>query len=152
MRHRQSFWQIIAIIIIQGIALIFLGQLLPGLVIESILPAIGIAIIYLFSQILYWRLFIQFFSRLPAWPFPLISTVVTVSLLICLGNQIPGIAIIDFRTGMWIISVLAAVTVVVESYMSLDIDQGFDRYISKRLISKRGKPKKPMSQGFCLLN
>ena len=141
MGHRQSIWQIIAIIIIQGITLVILGLLLPGLVIESILPAIGIAIIYLFSQALYWRLFIQFFSRFPAWLFPLISTVVTVSLLIYLGNQIPGIAIIDFRTGLWIISVLAAVTVVVESYISLDTDQVFDRYISKKLISMRGQPK-----------
>lgn len=139
-RHRQEIRQILTIIIIQGVTLVILGLLLPGLVIESILPAIGIAAIYLITQGLYWRLFILFFSRLPGWLFPLLSTVVTVSLLLFLGNQIPGILILDVITGLWIVFILTAVTVVVESYMSLDIDQAFDRYISRRVIQKRGQP------------
>lgn len=121
--------------------MVLLGLLLPSLVIESILSAIGIAIIFLLSQSLYWQLFILFFSHLPGWLFPTISTIITVSVLTYLGNQIPGILIVDFQAGLWIVFTLTAVTVVVESYMALDIDQAFDRFISRRVISKRGQPK-----------
>jgi hypothetical protein len=120
--------------------MVLLGLLLPGLVIGSVLPVIGIAIIFLLSQSLYWRLFILFLSHLPGWLFPTISTVLTVSMLTYLGNQIPGIIIVDFQAGLWIVFTLTAVTVLVESYMALDIDQAFDRFISRRVISKRGQP------------
>ena len=140
MKYRQPVQQILIIIIIQSITIVLLGLLLPGLVIESMLPAIGIVIIFLLSQSLYWRMFILFFSHLPGWLFPLISTFFTVSVLTYLGNQISGILIVDFQAGLWIVFTLTAVTVVVESYMSLDIDLAFDRFISKRVISKRGQP------------
>jgi len=132
--------QYIAIIIIQSLTIAILGLLLPGLEINSIPTAFGIALIYLISQILYWWLFINFFSHLPGWLFPLISTVVTVSLLIFISNQLPGILITNFQTGLWIVFILTAISVFIESYMSLDIDRAFDQYISRRLILKRGKP------------
>jgi hypothetical protein len=100
MNYRQPVQQILIIIIIQSITIVLLGLLIPGLVIESMLPAIGIVIIFLLSQSLYWRLFILFFSHLPGWLFPLISTFVTVSVLTYLGNQIPGILIVDFQRRM----------------------------------------------------
>lgn len=140
MKYGQQIRQILSILIIQSLTMVVLGLLLPGLVIESMLPAIGIAIIFLLSQSLYWWLFILFFSHLPGWLFPLISTLVTVSVLTYLGNQIPGILIVDFQSGLWIVFTLTAVAVVVESYMSLDIDQAFDRFISRRVILKRGRP------------
>lgn len=61
MKYRQPVQQILIIIIIQSITIVLLGLLLPGLVIESMLPAIGIVIIFLLSQSLYWRLFILLF-------------------------------------------------------------------------------------------
>jgi hypothetical protein len=140
MLYRQHIRQTLILITIQSITLVILGLLLPGLKIESILPAIGITIIYLLTQTLYWYLFISFFSRLPAWLFPLVSTVVTTSMLLYLSNYMLGFLMIDFSTAMLIIFILTAVTVVVESYMSWDIEQAFDRYISKRLIAKRGHP------------
>lgn len=148
MKKRQLLRQTILIIFVQTVTLIALSKLLPGLVIESILPVFAIAVIHILSQSLYWYLFILFFSRLPAWLFPTISTVVTVSLLIYLANQIPGIEILDFKTGLWIVFILTAVTVALESYLSLDVDQAFDRYISKRIIAKRGQPQKTEVPGI----
>ena len=140
MKYGQQIRQILTIIIIQSATLMLLGLWVPGVEIQSILPALGIALIYCISQVAYWRLFILFFSHLPSWLFPMISTFVTVSLLVYLSNQLPNILIIDFQAGMWIVFSLTAVSVVVESYLSLDIDQAFDHYISRRVIQKRGQP------------
>jgi putative membrane protein len=151
MSIRQSIRHSIIIVLALGITLTLLGLWMPGLQIQSLSSVIGFMIAFIISQVTYWWLFINFFSYLPAWLYPLFSFVLTVGGLIFLGNLVPGILIVDFSTGFWITMILTAVSVILAGYLSLDIDQQFDKQITRKLVSKHGNPEKTDKPGILFL-
>lgn len=62
---RARIIQIISILVIQGLVLIALQALLPGLRITSFWSALGAALGYSIAQAVFWYVFIEFLSLLP---------------------------------------------------------------------------------------
>lgn len=150
MRFRDHIRQYITIIVVQIIALLILGRL-PGLQIQSFSEIIGITLVYLIAQVIYWWSFINFFSYLPAWLYPLVTFLLSGGILMLLGNLVPGILIADFRTSFWIIMILTSMNATLAGILSLDIDQQFNKVITQRLVTLHEKPAKTDVPGFLFL-
>ena len=142
--------QYITIVAVQAITLLVLSRL-EGLQIESLYGTIGIAIAYLLANVIYWWSFINFFSYLPVWLYPLITFVVSGILMMALGNLMPGIVITDVGASLRVIVVLSGVSAILSGVLSLKIDQQFDRWITRRLVARHEKPIKTEVPGFLFL-
>jgi putative membrane protein len=147
---RDHIRQYITVIIVQIITLLVLGNL-KGLQIQSIFSVLGITLAYLLAQMIYWWSFINFFSYLPAWLYPLITFILSGSIMMFLGNLIPGIIISDIKTSLRVVMILTGMSGILAGIMSLDIDQQFDRFVTKKLVAKHEKPEQTEVPGFLFL-
>lgn len=142
--------QYLTIVIVQVLTLLALSRI-EGLQIQSLYAAIGISIAYLLMNIIYWWSFINFFSYLPTWLYPLVTFVVSGILMRMLGNLMPGIVIMDVKTSLRIIIVLSGVSGILSNILSWKIDWQYDRWITRRLIAKHEKPIQTDVPGFLFL-
>lgn len=124
---------------------------MPGLQVESLGWAIVFMMGFIALQVIYWWLFIHFFSYLPALLYPVFSMALAVGGLVLFGNWISGLVIADFWTGFWITMVLTASSVILSGILSLDLDRRFDRQVTRRLIRKHGKPVNTDEPGILFL-
>lgn len=147
MTTKDHFRQYAAIIITQLLALFSLGQL-KGLKIQSLSEVLGMTLAYLLVHVIYWWSFINFFSYLPAWLYPLVTFVLSGGCMMLLGNLVPGIIIADFGTSLQIIMVLTGVSVILSGILSLNLEQQFDKIITRKLVSRHDKSVKTSEPGF----
>ncbi|MEN6409423.1 MAG: alkaline phosphatase family protein [Anaerolineaceae bacterium] len=139
------------ITIVNVITLLLLTVFMKDFQIQSIEGAIGVALVYVFAQVIYWWLFIDFFSRFPVWLYPLITFLLAGGILLILGNLLSGIWIMGMNTAIWIIMILTSVNTILGSLLSLDIDSIIDRHITQKFIHRVGKVTETSVPGFLFL-
>jgi hypothetical protein len=120
----------------------FQANSLGSLVVATI--ALGIA------QSAFWWVFINIFARLPSWLYPVLTFALNGVLVRVIGNLVPGITI-DAGTGIWIAIWLTVVDAIIGELLSLDEDARFDRNVTRRMVSRRGKPVQTEVPGFLFL-
>lgn len=151
MRFKKDFRQYLAILLVQIIALFLLDQWMDGLRVQSIGAALGVAAAYVAALILYWWLFLHFFSWLPVWIFPLISFALADVIFLLLEQVVPGILTVDLKTAVLTSILLTTVNAILGGFLSLDVDARFDEYIARKLVAKRSKPERTQEPGFLFL-
>ena len=147
MKIKEHIRQYITIIIVQALALFLLGQL-NGLQIQSLSAVTGMTLTYLLVQVIYWYSFVNFFSYLPAWLYPLVTFVLAGGGMMLLGNLVPGIIIADYHTSLQVIMLLTGVSAILAGILSLNIDMQFDKIISRKLVAMHEKPVDTNVPGF----
>jgi hypothetical protein len=95
--------------------------------------------------------FINFFAWLPSWLYPILTFILNGFLVMVIGNLVRGISIDSVATGIWIAIWLAVVDAILGELLSLDEDARFDRNVTRRLVSRRGKPVVTDVPGFLFL-
>lgn len=151
MTRRARLIQIITIVVFQAITLILLQLFLPGLDVDSLGSALVVAAILILAGSLYWWVFVTLFSWLPIWLFPVLTFVLSGLAVLLAGSFVPGITIKNLGTGIWIALALTAVNAILGGLLSLDLDDKFDRNVTRRLVTRRGKPIKSDVPGFLFL-
>lgn len=151
MTVKRQIRQYLAIIIGQALTLILLGFWMDGLQIHSVGGAIVIAVTFVIFQFVYWWLFVNFFSKLPVWLYPVTTFVLSGGIFMILGNLVPGIIITSFKTAIWVTMILSSVSAALGGFISLDIDFQFDKHVIHRLVQIHGNPIKTDAPGFLFL-
>jgi len=122
-----------------------------GFEIQSLPAALGIAAVFIASQVLYWWLFISFSSSLPVLLYPLLTLILAGGIFFLVGNLIPGVLIADVRTVFSMTCILTLVNAILGSLLSLDLDSQFDSNVTQKLVAKRGNPTRTDVPGFLFL-
>ena len=143
--------QLVIIAVVEVITLLILAARQPGLDIASPGAALAAAIVFAAAQVLFWWLFVRFFSWLPVWLYPIITFVLTGALIMVLGNLIGGVTIDGLATAIWISIVLTVVNAILAGLLSIGIDERFDRRVTMELVKRRGKQIKTDVPGFLFL-
>ena len=143
--------QIALVLIVDAIALVILGIIMSGLVIDSFLSAIGAAIALAVSQAVFWFIFIQFLSWLPVFLYPILTFVLSGFVIFVVINWIPGISVDSWRTGLWISIWMTVVNSILGGLLSLDEDTIIDRMVTRRIVKKMGKATQTDVPGFVYL-
>jgi putative membrane protein len=151
MSSRARIIQIITIVIVQAVTLLLLTAVLPGLSIDSFGSAVIVALVLIFSQSLYWWLFISFFSWLPVWLYPMLTFILSGIVIIIVGNFVEGVNIEGLSTGIWISLVMTGVNAILGVLLSLDMDQQFDRNVTRKMVARHENEVKTDVPGFVFL-
>lgn len=151
MKISKRILQYAIITIVNAVTLLLLTVFMKDFQIQSLEGAIGVALVYMLAQVIYWWLFIDFFSRLPVWLYPLITFLLAGGILLILGNLLPGIWIVGISTAIWITMILTSVSAVLGSLLSLDIDSIVDQRITQKFIRRVGKTTETSIPGFLFL-
>lgn len=151
MELRKQIIQI-AIIAFSGVVTLFLlAWWLPGLTVNSIGAALLMTGALILVQSVYWWVFINFFTWLPVWLYPIVSFVLTGFAVYYAGEFVPGITVDSAWTGLWISFWFTVVSAVVGAALSLDMDSKFDRNVTRKLVERRGKPIETDVPGYIFL-
>ena len=150
MQKKKQFIQYFSILIVQFVTLLLLSRV-RGLQIQSLTAAIGIAAVYLLALVIFWWLFINFFAYLPAWLYPLTTFILSGGLMMLLGNLIPGILITDIRTAINVIMILTGMSGILVGVLSFNIDQQYDKLVTRKMVARHEKPHKTDIPGFLFL-
>src|SRR5512147_518630 len=148
---RARVVQIISIFVIHAVTLFILARLLSGFQIDSLRSLVVFTIALAVAQSAFWWVFITFFSWLPVWLFPILTFFLNGLFVFLIGNLVRGITISTIGTGIWIILWLTAVDAVLSGLLSLDEDAQFDRNVTRRMVSRHGKPAHSEVPGFLYL-
>jgi hypothetical protein len=148
---RIRILQIAAVLVVDAITLIVLELFLSGLQIDSFLAAIAAAIAYAISQAVFWFIFIQFLTWLPAILYPILTFVLSGFVIFVVINALPGVSIDSWLTGLWISIWMTVVNSVVGGLFSLDEDTIIDRMVTQRIVKKLGKATHSDVPGFVFL-
>ena len=141
--------QFVSILVVQGIVLMLLQYVLPGLHVNSILAGTVAALGFSLAQGIFWVVFIQFFSWLPVLLYPVFTFLLTgVAVLVVFGGLIKGVEVNDLATALWITVTLSVVNAILGALFSLDEDASFDRNVTARMVKKQGKQIKSDQPGF----
>jgi putative membrane protein len=149
--NRQRIVQIVSFLVIQSITLFLLQKLFPGLIIDSIASAMGVAFAFSVIIIIFWLIFIQFFAYLPVILYPVLTFALSGAAILISGSLIPGIRIEGIGTGFWIIAVMTLVNSFLGFLLSIDEGTVFDKFVTARMVKKFGKPTKTDVPGFLFL-
>lgn len=148
---RRRIIQAGIILVVHAITLIILQVFLEGLQVSSFWSAIGAALAYTVAQAAFALLFIEFFAYLPVILYPILTFVLNGTAVLIAGNWIPGIAIANIGTSIWIIVVMTLVNSVLGIFLSIDEDAAFDRNVTGRMVKKFGKPVETDAPGFLFI-
>jgi hypothetical protein len=151
MKVCKKLLQYLTIIVVNAIVLIMMSFWMDGLKIQSILAAIGVYGAFITSQVIYWWVFINFFSFLPVWLYPTLTFVLAFGIFMILGNLIPGVLFASAEKCLLIACYLTLVNAILGSILSLDLESKFDSNVTRKLILRRGKPIKTNIPGFVYL-
>lgn len=108
--NRQRIVQIASFLILQSLILFVLQAFLPGLVINSIVSAVGVALTFSVITVIFWLIFIHFFAYLPVILYPVLTFALSGAAILISGNLVPGIRIEGIGTAILIIAVMTLVT------------------------------------------
>lgn len=148
---RARIIQFLSIVIVDAIVLFLTALVAPGFAINSFASAIGIVIAVSIIQAVVWWLFINFFAHLPAILFPILTFLLVGAAVTFFGNYIPGITINGIGPGIVIAVVITVVNAILGAILVLDEDASFDRNVTRKMVSKYGKPNKTDVPGFLFL-
>jgi uncharacterized membrane protein YvlD (DUF360 family) len=119
--------------------------------VDSLRSLVAITIALAIAQSAFWWVFINFFAWLPSWLYPILTFILNGFLVMVIGNLVRGVAIDSVATGIWIAIWLAIVDAILGELLSLDEDARFDRNVTRRMVSRRGKPAVTDVPGFLFL-
>jgi hypothetical protein len=145
---RARIFQLITVFLTHVVMLYILQRTLAGFHADSLGSLMVVAIVLGIGKSAFWWVFIQLFSWLPGWMFPILAFVLNGALVLFLGNRVQGISVDSVSTGIWITLWLTAADAVVSSILELDEDAQFDRSVTHRLVKRAGKPIKTDVPGF----
>ena len=145
----KRFLQIILIGVTHIIALILLERILPGFMYTRISALVIMTVGMALAQSGFWWLFVNFFSRLPYWLYPVVTTFLNGFFIFLLGRFLPGIVIQNISTSIFILAGLTAVNTITGSLFSLGEDSWFDRNVIRGLVKRTGKKCVPKFPVFC---
>jgi uncharacterized membrane protein YvlD (DUF360 family) len=148
---RRRIVQIIAVFIVHALTLFIVQRNLDGFQVDSLRALAALTIALAVSQSAFWWVFINFFSWLPSWLYPILTFALNGLLVLLIGNLIPGITINNVGTGILIALWLAVVDAILGELLSLDEDARFDRSVTRQMVSRLGKPTKTDVPGFLFL-
>ncbi len=148
---RARIIQILSVFIVHAITLFLVQRSLSGFQVDSLRSLLVLTIALAFTQAAFWWVFINFFSWLPSWLYPILTFVLNGALVLLVGNFIPGITIDKVSTGIVIALWLAVVDAVLGELLSLDNDARFDRSVTRQMVSRLGKPIHTDVHGFLFL-
>ena len=151
MSKRSRITQIIVLIDVQSLTLLLLTAVLPGLKIDSFGSALILALVFILAQSLYWWLFVSFFSWLPVWLYPLLTFILSGVVIVIAGNFVEVVIVEGLSTGIWISLTMTAVNAVLGGLLSLDMDEQFDRNVTRKMVAKRGVLVESDVPGFVFL-
>ena len=151
MTTRSRITQIIIIVVVQSVTLLLLTAVLPGLVIDSLGSALIVAMVFILAQSVYWWLFVTFFTWLPVWLYPLLTFVLSGVVILIVGNFVEGVIVEGLSTGIWISLTMTAVNAILGSLLSLDMDEQFDRNVTRKMVAKREPVVETDVPGFVFL-
>ncbi len=151
MKFRKRTIQFVSITLINAAVLYSIAVSSDELKIQSIGAAVGVAAVFITSQLLFWWLFADFFSYLPVLFYPLITLVMAGGIFMILGNLIPGVLIANVTTSIWITLILTLTNAILSSLFSLDMESKFDSNVTLKLVERRGKPIFTDTPGFIFL-
>ena len=151
MSRRKLIAQILIIAVVEVLALIILQALLPGLAITRVVSALALAGVFILSQIIMWWVFVTLFSWLPVILYPLLTFVLSGIAVVFFGDLIPGVSIANLGTGIWMTLGLTATNAILAGILSVDIDERFDRNVTRKLVLRRSKPTKTDVPGIIFL-
>jgi putative membrane protein len=137
---RGRIIQIVLVLIIQAITLMILPLIVSGFSYTTYRSLFVFAILISIAQSVFWWVFINLFSWLPVWLYPILTFVLNGGLIALVGNQIPGITIDGWVPGLWIALALTAVNAILGGLLSLDEDAQFDVNVTRAMVARRGKP------------
>jgi uncharacterized membrane protein YvlD (DUF360 family) len=148
---RKRLVQVVATFIIHALTLFVLQRLWTGFNISSLRGLLVVTLVLGFAQSAAWYVFINFFSWMPGWLFPIFTFFVNGLLIMILGSLVRGVSIDSIGTAIWITVWLTVVDAITSNLLSLDEDSRFDNTVIKRMIRKRGKPIETKMPGFLFL-
>jgi hypothetical protein len=153
MGKRARIIQIITIVVVQTLTLFWLQTVLPGFHMDSLGAAILAAATLVVGMAVYWWAYATFFSWLPVWLFPLLSFLLIGLWVRLIAYILPGVSIDNssIGTGLWIAVTLTAVNAILGALLSIDLDDRFDRNVTRRLVQKRGQAIKSDKPGMLYL-
>jgi uncharacterized membrane protein YvlD (DUF360 family) len=141
--------QAVSILVVQGLTLLLLQRFLPGLHVDSLLTGMLAALGFTLAQAIFWLVFIHFFSWLPVILYPIFTFLLTgMAVMFVFGDLLPGVAIDNLSTALWITVTLSVVNAILGAVLSLDEDASFDRNVTARMVKKKGKQIKSDQPGF----
>jgi len=148
---RKRLVQTIAIFILHALTLLILQNRWTGFNISSWRALAVVTIVLSFAESAAWIVFINFFSWMPGWLFPIFTFFVNGLLIMFLGGLVRGVEIDSIGTAIWITIWLTVVDAITSNLLSLDEDSRFDNTVIKGMIRKRGKPVQTDVPGFLFL-
>lgn len=148
---RARIIQIVSVLVIQGLVLIALQAILPGIRITSFWAAIGAAIGYTIAQTIFWFVFIEYLSWLPEILYPILTFVLSGVAVYLVANFVPGITVDTWVTGLWITIWMTAANAILGELLSLDEDNTFDHRVTRRMVKKLGGAVHSDVPGFLFL-
>jgi uncharacterized membrane protein YvlD (DUF360 family) len=148
---RARIIQVILVFIVHAVTLFLVQRSLAGFHVESLRALAVLTIALAVTQSVFWWVFINFFSWLPSWLYPILTFALNGLLVLLIGNRIPGITIDSVGTGIWIAVWLAVVDAILGELLSLDEDARFDRNVTRQMVARLGKPTKTNVPGFLFL-
>ncbi|RPJ43708.1 MAG: hypothetical protein EHM21_11135, partial [Chloroflexi bacterium] len=117
----------------------------------SLRSLLVITVVLAVAQAASWYVFINFFSWLPGWLYPIFTFFINGLLIWWLGNLVRDVEITTIGTALWITIWLTIVDAIVSNLISLDEDSRFDRNVIRHIVRKRGNPIKTDVPGFLFL-
>ena len=148
---RGRIIQIVTVFLVHLFTLFILQKSMSGFQADSFRSLVAATIVLALAQSAFWWVFINFFSWLPSWLYPVLTFVLNGLLVMSIGNLVRGITIDTVATGILIAMWLAVVDAVFGELLSLDEDSRFDRNVTGRMVSRHGKPVQSNEPGFLFL-
>jgi len=148
---RARIIQIISVFAAQVLTLFILPYFLSGFTYDSLRSLVVLTIVLAIVQSLFWWVFINLFSWLPVWLFPILTFLLNGALVYRIGDLVKGIYIADRATGLWIAIWLTVVNAILAEFLSIDNDSRFDRNVVGKMVKRRGKITETDIPGFLFL-
>lgn len=148
---QTKIWQFVVILGGQLLALFLLGRYFPDLKIDSLFSALVFLAAYLLAQVIFWWVFVEFFSRLPIIFYPLITFALNGAFVSLLSGYALDIQIERPETGIWMILTLTAANTVSGSLLSIEGDPLFDRVIIRKLARRYSVTAAEQTSGLIFL-
>ena len=148
---RKLVRQAVTFLAFQTIAMLVAARVLSGFTYTDFRSIFVMAIGFALAQVLFWWIFVRFFSRFPVWLYPIITFVVNGALIYWVGNRIPGISIDSVRTAIWVTLWVTAVNAVLGSIFELNQDEKFDRLVTFPMVQRKAKAVPSDVPGFVYL-
>jgi uncharacterized membrane protein YvlD (DUF360 family) len=148
---RRRLIQVFSVFIVHVITLYILQRSMSGFQADSLRSLMVTAIALGITQSAFWWIFINFFAWLPSWLYPFLTFILNGVLVLVIGNLVRGITIDSVSTGILIAIWLAIVDAILGELLALDEDARFDRNVTRRMVSRRGKPVQTDVPGFLFL-